>query len=83
MNIGDYIKVWHNTVAFGVEPFYARVIKVNRVTVQVRTENGEVSKVTKQFAGEHLLSEGEWHPDIAKTPHRPDRYGYPANRRAA
>lgn len=64
MQIGSYIKTWHNTVAFGVEPFYSRILKINRVTVQVKTENGDITRVTKEFAQQHLIAADEWHPEI-------------------
>ena len=64
IKVGDYIKTQHDTGCFGVEPFYSRIVKINRVNVRVRTENGEVSSVTKKFAERHLVADGDWHPDI-------------------
>jgi hypothetical protein len=65
LQVGRYIKAAHDTVAFGVEPFYSRILKINRVTVRVKTENGDNVLVTKEFARQHLLGDSEWHPEIA------------------
>lgn len=62
--VGDYIKTWHDTVAFGVEPFYARIVKVNRVTVDVKTESGDRTRITKELAAETLIASDDWHPEI-------------------
>jgi hypothetical protein len=65
LQVGAYIKTQHDTVAFGVEPFYSRIVKVNRVTVRVLTENGDISNVTREFAQRHLIHADDWHPEIA------------------
>lgn len=64
MKIGSYIRTWHDTVAFGVTPVYARIVKINRVTVRVKTEYGDSAKVSKEFAQRYLLADGDWHPEI-------------------
>lgn len=69
MIVGDYIKTWHDTGTFGVELFYSRIVKINRVNVRVLTENGDLVKVSKEFAARSLCAPDDWHPDIAhKTP---------------
>jgi hypothetical protein len=64
MQIGSYIKTYHDTGACGVELFYFRILKINRVTVTVKTENGDIMRVTKEFALRHLVGANEWHPEI-------------------
>jgi len=65
MREGDYIKTQHDTGCFGVEPFYSRIAKINRVNVRVRTENGDTATVTKEFALKHLIALDAWHPEIS------------------
>lgn len=64
---GDYIRTWRNTGCFGVEPFYARVIRVNRKTVTVKDENGAVNtvkRVAQSFAEDSRIGTDDWHTEI-------------------
>jgi len=65
MQVGDYIKSWYDTGCFGVEPFYSRIVKINRVNVRVLTENGDIASVSKELAKSELIATDEWHPEIS------------------
>lgn len=62
---GSYLRFWHDTVAFGVEPVYARVLKVSPKTALVKTEMGDVKRIPLERAVYHLIGSDEWHPEIS------------------
>lgn len=62
---GDYLRGWHDTGAFGFELVYARVIRVNRVTVTVIGEHEDKPKrIDKEFAERSVIKLDDWHPEI-------------------
>lgn len=64
---GSYLRFWHDSVAFGVEPVYARVLKSTAKTVLVKTEMGDIKRIPLERAQRHLISNGDWHPEIEVT----------------
>lgn len=64
---GSYLRFWHDSVAFGVEPVYARVLKSTTKTALVKTEMGDVKRIPLERAQRHLIAPDDWHPEIEVT----------------
>lgn len=71
---GSYLRFWHDSVAFGVEPVYARVIKVTPKTALVKVELGDIKRIPLDRAERHLISDDDWHPEITTDQTAPNRH---------
>jgi hypothetical protein len=61
LKAGDVLTFWHDSGCFGAQACFAKVVRVNPVTVTVETESGRVVRREPSFFN-RVLKPHEWSP---------------------